>query len=546
VLAAPFPVLWMIVRFGVNVPIEDQIDIGAFLVRNHDRLIPAFADLFAQHNESRKVIPRLIIFYLARLTNWNVKYEMAMQVVIACGTVAALWFLARRSLGERALPATTLCALLVLSPVQWWNWLFGIQIVVFLPMLMLTIALAIAGSLFPLRSRAVIAGLCCLIATYSYANGMLLWILVAAALFARREDRRPVAIALWFVAAAVSIGCYFVGYHRPPVSPTLISPLNHPLQAAAFVLAFLGHSLAWTDALTVSVIIGGIGAVLFAFFAVRARWAGLPWILIGSYSLISAAAAAMGRLGFGMWAAIEPRYTTFAVGFWVAVVVLAVLEPHVIPSVSEGPGWSGRPASPRPGRSVTLAMTWGTIPMTWGAILALHIAAAIAVFPKVRECNRDRLIARASVHFSRVLPDSSLFRRLVYRDPGHAIPILSAVSQIGYLEPALADTPVIHATGSTKGAFEGVLRTGPHQYAMYGWALLPDGRLADAVLIARDGRIVAISERTIARPDRPAPGWDLPVTQALAIPGAVYNAFAYDTSTGRAYQLAGSVRAGRR
>ena len=81
---------------------------------------------------------------------------------------------------------------------------------------------------------------------------------------------------------------------------------------------------------------------------------------------------------------------------------------------------------------------------------------------------------------------------------------------------------------------------------MYGWALLPDGRLADAVLIARDGRIVAISERTIARPDRPGPGWDLPVTQALAIPGAVYNAYAYDTSTGRAYQLAGLVRAGRR
>ena len=66
VLAAPFPVLWMIVRFGVNVPIEDQIDIGAFLVRNHDRLVPAFGDLFAQHNESRKVIPRLIIFFTSR------------------------------------------------------------------------------------------------------------------------------------------------------------------------------------------------------------------------------------------------------------------------------------------------------------------------------------------------------------------------------------------------------------------------------------------------------------------------------------------------
>jgi hypothetical protein len=181
VLAAPFPVLWIIVRFGVNVPIQDQIDIGAFLVRNHDRLFPAFSELFAQHNESRKIIPRLIIFYLARLTNWNVKYEMVTQVAIACGTVAAIWFLARRSLGDRALPATALSALLILSPVQWWNWLFGIQIVVFLPMLMLTVALAVAGSQVRLLSRTVLAALCCLIATYSYANGMLLWILVAVA-----------------------------------------------------------------------------------------------------------------------------------------------------------------------------------------------------------------------------------------------------------------------------------------------------------------------------------------------------------------------------
>ena len=514
VLVAPLPVLWIIVRFGVNVPVEDQIDIGAFLVRNHQRLVPPFAELFAQHNESRKIVPRLIIFYLARLTSWNVKYEMAMQVAIACGTVVAIGFLGRRALGDRALPATALCAWLVLSPVQWWNWLFGIQIVVFLPMLMLTIALAVAGSRLSLTARTIVAALCCLIATYSYANGMVLWILVAIALFAGREDRTPPMIAVWTAGAVLSIGAYFIGYHRPPISPTLISPLNHPLQAAAFILAFLGHSLAWTDVLAVSVIIGGIGVALFVWFALRGLRTGMPWILIGTYALISAAAAAMGRLGFGMWAAIEPRYTTFAVGFWVAVVMLCLMEDR----------------------------RW-LVPVV---ILALHLAAAIAILPRVRESNRDRLIARAAVQFVRVLPDPSLFQRLVYRDPAHAIAILEAVSQIGYLNPPLVESPFIQPAGPTRGAFEGVLRTEAHQFAMYGWALLPDGRPADAVVITRDGRIVALSERTIGRPDRPGPGWDLPVTQRLAVPGAVYNACAYDTSTSRAYQLQGSVRVGRR
>jgi len=525
VLAAPFPVLWIIVRFGVNVPIQDQIDIGAFLVRNHDRLFPAFSELFAQHNESRKIIPRLIIFYLARLTNWNVKYEMVTQVAIACGTVAAIWFLARRSLGDRALPATALSALLILSPVQWWNWLFGIQIVVFLPMLMLTVALAVAGSQLRLLSRTVLAALCCLIATYSYANGMLLWILVAVALFGRREDRRPAMFVAWVVAGAVTIGTYFIGYQRPPVSPTLISPLNHPLSAAAFVLAFLGHSLTWTGVLAVSVIIGAAGAGLFALFAFRARWAGLPWILIGSYAFLSAGAAAMGRLGFGMWAALEPRYTTFAAGFWVALVMLSAME--------AGPTLS----RPGPAKSRTYVSL---------VILALHVVAAVAVLPKIRESNRDRLIARAAVQLCRVLPDQSLFQRLVYRDPAHAIPIVSALSDIGYLNPPLVTSPAIRAAGTTHGAFEGVLRTSPGQWVMYGWALLPDGRPADAVVITRDGRVVALSERTIGRPDRPGPGWDLPVTQRLAVPGAAYNAYAYDTSSGRAYHLAGSLRTQRR
>ena len=79
-LGAPLSIAWLIVRYGVNVAVQDQIRIGAFLVRNHDRFFPALADLFAQHNESRKIFPRLIFFYLARLTHWNVKYEMAVSL----------------------------------------------------------------------------------------------------------------------------------------------------------------------------------------------------------------------------------------------------------------------------------------------------------------------------------------------------------------------------------------------------------------------------------------------------------------------------------
>lgn len=516
-LASPIPALLMIFRFGVDVPVEDQIDIGAFLVRNHERLFPLLTDLFAQHNESRKVIPRLIVFYLAHLTQWNVKYEMAAQVAMACGTVAAIWIVARRLLGDVAPPATALCALLVLSPVQWWNFLFGIQIVVFIPMLMLAAALAVAGGERALPWRVMVAASCCAIATYSYANGMLLWFLVAIALFSRPGDRRLPMIFLWAVTTAVTIGTYFLGYHRPPVSPLLISPLQRPMDAARFVLAFLGHSLAWSDALSVSVTIGALGVVVFGVLAWRERraWpAALPWFLIGTYSLVSAGAAATGRLGFGEQAAIEPRYTTFAAGFWVAIVMLAAM------------------ALPR-GRTLGAAV-----------LLILHVSAAIAVIPKIRESNRDRLVARTAMQFVTVLPDTSLFRRLIYRDPQHAIPIIASLARIGYIHPPPTGSPIVRSSGVTRGALEGVLRGGPQRWLLYGWALLPDGRAADAVLITRQDRLVAISERTIGRPDRPGPGWDLPLTPQLAVPGTVLTALAYDTSTRRAYRLSGVLRIG--
>ncbi|MGZ5476291.1 MAG: hypothetical protein ACXW29_08165, partial [Thermoanaerobaculia bacterium] len=300
-LAGPISIAWLIARHGVNVAVQDQIRIGAFLVRNHGRFFPAAADLFAQHNESRKVFPRLIFFYLAGLTGWNVKYEMAVSLVIACGIAVVIGILARRTLPDRdtALVATALAVLLLFSPVQWWNWLFGIQIVVFIPLLMLVVALLAATGRLSLTSRMVIAAACCLIATYSYANGMLLWVLVGIALLARAEDRRPLFVGVWLALFGAAIGSYFFGYQRPPMSPPMVSPLSRPVELAEFVLAFIGHPLSWADSLTPSVLMGAAATAIFVTLAIRAGRSALPWTLLGCYTIISAGVTAAGRLANG-------------------------------------------------------------------------------------------------------------------------------------------------------------------------------------------------------------------------------------------------------
>jgi len=499
-LAAPISIAWLIFRFGVNVAVEDQIAIGDFLVRNHGRVFPALGDLFAQHNESRKVFPRLIFFYLARLTHWNVRCEMAVSWLIACGIAAGVWLLARRTIADRtvAIAATALAILLVFSPVQWWNWLFGIQIVVFLPMLMLVAALVVAPR------RPLVAAICCLVAGYSYANGMILWLLVLPML-----ERRRAVIVGWVAAAAAAIGVYFIGYHKPAASP----PMTLSAGVVPFVLTFLGHPLAQAYA----TLLGAIAVAAFALLAFRAGRAGLPWVLVGAYAIISAATTAAGRLALGQQAALEPRYTTFAIPIWIAIVMLGAM------------------AMPR-GRTLAAA-----------AVLILHAIAITAAWPEIRANYRDRLLARAATQLCEVLPDQSLFSRLVERHATWGIGVVTQLAKIGYVNPSpLSSDTILQdlGAGTTRGAFEGVIVIGG-QPLLYGWALMPDGKPADAVVIARvqaDGdHPVALSERTVFRSDRPGVGWDLPAKESLDVAGSVYNAWAYDTATRRAYLLAGSI-----
>src|SRR6185369_16734463 len=135
--------------------------------------------------------------------------------------------------------------------------------------------------------------------------------------------------------------------------------ITHPFEAVQFVLAFLGHPLSWTDAIWPNVVIGLVGVLLFVGFIAALRGAALPWALIGSYAIISACATALGRLGFGDWAALEPRYTSFALALWVANVMLAAMCLTSLRALSAF------------------------------ALLILHVLAAYSVWPKIRESNRD-------------------------------------------------------------------------------------------------------------------------------------------------------------
>src|SRR5437868_2741808 len=75
-LIPPAAIAYGIQTCGVNVPVQDEFEVGKFLLRVQGYAFPPWSELFAQHNEARIVFTRLLIFGITRLVGWDVKWEM--------------------------------------------------------------------------------------------------------------------------------------------------------------------------------------------------------------------------------------------------------------------------------------------------------------------------------------------------------------------------------------------------------------------------------------------------------------------------------------
>src|SRR5262245_38487639 len=126
--APPLVIAGAVARHARNVPLQDQWTFVPMVLDGLAGRI-GFGALWTQNNEHRLVLPRLLLVGLARLTAWDVRVEMACNLLVALATLALLAALVRRTVGPTApglvawLVATS--SVFVFSPVQWQNWLWG-------------------------------------------------------------------------------------------------------------------------------------------------------------------------------------------------------------------------------------------------------------------------------------------------------------------------------------------------------------------------------------------------------------------------------------
>lgn len=135
------PALWLgslILRYGVNSPWGDQWD-GTFpLFAKMQAGTFSLSDFYAFHNEHRIFFPSLISFFLARLIHRDIRAELLVIWLLACVCAFNVWRIATMT-GNRNTPAHVFLLLtvsmLLFTPLQWENLLWGFQIGFFLPSL---------------------------------------------------------------------------------------------------------------------------------------------------------------------------------------------------------------------------------------------------------------------------------------------------------------------------------------------------------------------------------------------------------------------------
>lgn len=495
----------------VSVPYWDEWQTPGSQFVSWARGTLSWAEMFSQHNESRKFFPRLLYFALEHFGGWDVRKEMRVLFFLVCGLCLLLLHLLRRTPG--ATPVGTLLGWSVMTffcfaPVQIGNFLYGIQLETFLPGVAVVLVAAINLSRLSLRSKTLCNSLVAFVASYTFANGLLLWALAwpfPAPNDSTSRGVRRLCSALYAVAGAGAIVAYFIGYQRPPDVPPLVFDLTHLLELAHYFVLWEGNYLNSTLArpFLLGMIALGLlsGGIVYALVTIRRRgdWRTFyPWLLLAAYAVASGLITAVGRLGFGVEQALSYRYAAFTLSFYLALVGLffAIYCSRVR-------------TAPRTARITFLVAGASLVALTtvcWSGSL-MDRCEQLAIDYAARERCRRTLEWMEPIpdnpDLRLVLPDAELLKKRVRFLEEHRILRLPFVH--GALAAAVQAPPA--SADGAHGRIEASDFDAQGQLQVKGWAFLPEGnRRADCVVIGSENaagifKPMSVLETGAARPD---------------------------------------------
>lgn len=246
----------------VSIPFWDEWTTPGALFVSRFEGHATLADLVAQHNESRKLFPRLLYLVLVQFGSWDVRKEMVVTFATVCGISLLFSRLMQRTAGAStvsALVAWVSATFLCFIGSQTDNFLWGIQFEPFVVGLAVFLVATVNVSKLSLPWEAALNAALALVASYTIVNGILLWVLGLPIANEKQEGSRGTKLLSYgsFAACgAVAIAACFHGYKRPDahVNPLFVGSAMAALFFAAVVWVtattehnLFAHGWAWVS-----------------------------------------------------------------------------------------------------------------------------------------------------------------------------------------------------------------------------------------------------------------------------------------------------------
>lgn len=567
----------LILKYAVNIIYWDQWDVALTIHQYFINFNISFQALISQHNESRLLFPRLIFIGLAYLTHWDVRYEMLVTFLLACLISFNVYRLNRLTLGGGRLQAIAiffLANLLIFAPIQYENWLWGIQIVVFAPTACITSAIVIGYSKLNVRVKFLIGIILSTISTFSYANGILCWVIIFPALvLVTWKDlvKEKWLLLAWLTGFFSNLFLYFYDYHKPEGSPSILLVILQPERLVKFFFGFLGSPLVWglikidwslSSLLTKSFVMGlvlvSIFVGTFIYLINHRKDSGLitrmiGWLMIGAYPIVSSLIAGVGRSGDSPEAGLALRYTTFSVALPIALL-------HLVAITFNDANAKGYLAN----NQKRIVRFFSLILL--GIFIYLHIITSEFAITRMNLWSLDILQGKACVAFINVVTETKCIKEKVYpNDTFKVKEMANKLSEIGFISVKLINNSNIgEIVGNLKltekdykyGWFDSFTKEIDREFIAAGWAILPDKKTpSDAVVLTYENTqgediIFAISDQRIERQDVAKimnhseyfmSGWRKLISANRLPKGLLrIKAWAFDTNTGKAYKIGGT------
>lgn len=493
-------------RFGVNVPIHDEWNfmptVDAFY-RGGD-----WWSLVVEHyGEHRIVLPRLVILYLSKVTHLDVKAEEYLSVSFMVAGVLICWSLLRRTGG----PQWTLVPIgwLFLSIAQFENLLVGWQFQI--PMMNFFVLASIhllAGSG---RWRGPWAALCAGAATFSFANGLVVWVVGLPVILTGERTARRRTLGIWATAVVAVATAYrwgYRGFDRPPQG-YLLAMLHRPWEAVKMYVALAGNNFGqgtipqMLAAGAALLLLSAVGVVL-VWWLRGLRRRDVPWIALWLFSAGSIFAVTLGRSFVWQQMTTPSRFLSLAIFLPLTLIVILARAGEIL--------W--RQGNAR--RAVTLAVAvvlavlaarqaWATARLGWEIGIANR-----ELKLRARSCLLAYRTASTECLSALYVADGELVRRRAVTldrwrlGPFAEIPRAAGggalVAADGAAEAQLRGTLDFVGVRLLSGAEKQTVAPGD-QVVAEGWAMSQDFLAPAAVIVEVDGRWVGATARFLSRPD---------------------------------------------